>query len=288
VTVTARSLVLAAVVAALVIVGAASAANSASYNDAQGDVGFAPDVTSVTMSNTDAGTVTVRVAFDKVLPFTSADELAIALDVDQNPDTGSVLYGTDVAIAFEGSRLVFFRASGAYFDEAPKPATVTGTLESNAAVFTFNAADVGLTPTAGFNVVVDGYSDLGGETDTAPDIRTANYELVAGTPAVVPGADTRAPVDHAYKSSGKHGKRARLWFEAADGRGATADTIRIYRGKRVLKTISYSLDDTNPYFTYYADWKVPKKVRGKLRFCVASRDAAGNQSNTSCAALTIK
>jgi hypothetical protein len=33
---------------------------------------------------------------------------------------------------------------------------------------------------------------------------------------------------------------------------------------------------------------VPKKTKGKLRFCVSSTDRAGNKSNNSCAALTIR
>jgi hypothetical protein len=33
---------------------------------------------------------------------------------------------------------------------------------------------------------------------------------------------------------------------------------------------------------------VPKKTKGKLRFCVTSVDRAGNKSNASCAPLTIR
>ena len=39
---------------------------------------------------------------------------------------------------------------------------------------------------------------------------------------------------------------------------------------------------------YFARWTVPRKMRGKLRFCVASTDRAGNKSVASCAALTVK
>jgi hypothetical protein len=56
----------------------------------------------------------------------------------------------------------------------------------------------------------------------------------------------------------------------------------------VLKTIHIPFDDTNPFLPYVATWRVPKKIRGKLRFCVNSVDRAGNKSNVSCAPLTIK
>jgi hypothetical protein len=35
-------------------------------------------------------------------------------------------------------------------------------------------------------------------------------------------------------------------------------------------------------------WRVPKTVRGKLRFCVSSIDRARNRGKESCAALTIR
>jgi hypothetical protein len=79
-----------------------------------------------------------------------------------------------------------------------------------------------------------------------------------------------------------------LWYFVADGRAETADTLRVYRGKKVLKTIRVPFDDTNPFLPYVATWRVPKKIRGKLRFCVTSVDRAGNKSNVSCAPLTIK
>ncbi len=62
----------------------------------------------------------------------------------------------------------------------------------------------------------------------------------------------------------------------------------VYRGRKVLKRISYRLEDTSPFLSYFARWSVPKKVRGKLRFCVSSTDRAGNKGKASCAALTIR
>jgi hypothetical protein len=52
--------------------------------------------------------------------------------------------------------------------------------------------------------------------------------------------------------------------------------------------------DSNPFYTYYARWRVPPKIHGRLRFCIRSVDAAGNKSNLSnlsnlsCAWLVIR
>ncbi len=154
----------------------------------------------------------------------------VGIDADQNPDTGSVLYGAEFGLDLTGGRPAFLRPGpGGYLDEAS--GTFTATMGGGVVTFTFKASDVGLTPTSGF----DGLS-----------------------------------------------------YFSADGRGVTAETIRVFKGKKVLKTFKFGLADTNPFLGYYASWKVPKKVKGKLRFCVQSVDRAGNKSNTSCAALTIK
>ena len=115
-----------------------------------------------------------------------------------------------------------------------------------------------------------------------------NHQLVGGTPPPPLGRDTRAPFTQAIKSSGVHGKVTRLDYFAADGRGETSDTIVVYKGKKVVRRFNFLIADTSPFLVYSANWKVPKKTRGKFRFCVASTDRAGNRSKTSCAALTIK
>ena len=43
-----------------------------------------------------------------------------------------------------------------------------------------------------------------------------------------------------------------------------------------------------PFYVFDARWRVPRTVRGRLRFCVDSVDAARNKSNLSCAPLVIR
>src|SRR5262245_24502127 len=281
--------VLASAVGALVIVTVAAAANSASFPDQPGDVTLVPDITALNVSNDDAGTITISMTFSPSrtigLP---GDEFGVALDLDQNPDTGSVYYGTEVLMVFEQSGLHFGRAAGNGFTAAPPPPSLHGTIGNGVVTFSVNASDLGLAPNGGFNIVALSDSAVVGELDTAPDIRTFNYQLVVGPPPPPPPPDTRAPVDRAFASHGVHGKTVRLSYWAADGRGATADTLRVYRKSRLLGTVRIRLGDASPFLNYYARWHAPRKVRGKLRFCVQSTDAAGNRSNQSCAPLTIR
>jgi len=279
-----RALAGGAAVCAVAAVGSALAANSDSFTDKTGDARPAPDLSVVSISNDDAGNVTIRITVDRAVLGTD-DEVLVGIDADQNPDTGSVLYGAEFGLDLIGTRPAFLRPGpSGYLDESA--GAFIATMAGGVVTFTFKASDVGLTPTSGFDVFVYGYGQ--GAADTAPDIRTVNYQVVAGTARPPLGPDTRAPLDEAVKSTGTHGKTARLRFTSADGRGETAETIHVFKGKKVLKTIKFGLADTNPFFGYYVGWKVPKKVKGKLRFCVQSVDRAGNKSNTSCAALTIK
>src|SRR5919202_2193498 len=119
-----RSLSLVAAVAAtLLVAGVALAANSTSYNDAPGDSGGAPDVGGITVSSDDQGTIPFKIAGANRTDLAATDEVGFGIDVDQNPDTGSVFhYGQEVAVAFEGSTLSFFRVTDSGdFAEAPAP-----------------------------------------------------------------------------------------------------------------------------------------------------------------------
>lgn len=280
---------------ALVVAGVAGAANSGAFADRSGDAKLAPDITSINVSNDDAGTITIQTAYGAgaVTPGLPGEQLGVALDLDQNPDTGTVYYGTEVAFLLDfgptGTKLTFAHAAGTDFAPAPPPPSLTGTIDgaTGAVTFTVKAADLGLAPSSGFNLVGIS-SSIARDADLAPDLRTFNYQQVAGTPPPTPAQDTRAPVDHAFASHGIHGKVARLGYAAQDGRGETADTIRVYRRARLVGTSRVGLSDASPFFRFDARWRVPRTVRGRLRFCVRSVDAAGNKSNLSCAPLVIK
>jgi hypothetical protein len=266
-------------------VGVALAANSASFFDPASDSQSGPDVTGVAISNDDGGIVTIKVALGNRQALAANDEIAIGLDADQSPDTGALFYGAEYELDLDGSVPSLWQARpDGFYTQAPAPASFQAGFSGGVATFSFKASDLGVS--SGFNLYA-----LGADRnwlDAAPDIRTVNYQLVGGAAAPPLSPDRRAPVDRALKSTGVHGKVARLDYLALDGRGETAEAIVVYRGRKVLKRINFQLADTSPFLVYFARWTVPKKVRGKLRFCVSSTDRAGNKAAASCAALTIK
>jgi hypothetical protein len=287
-----RAALLAAVVA-LVVVGVAGAANSGSFPDATGDAGpasvNAPDVTSVVVSSDDSGTLTFQVTLaNRPTALGPSDELVVNLDPDQNPDTGSIFYGTEIGLALEGTAVEFLRVDSAqrFMEPSTPPASYQASFSNGVATFTVKAADVGLSAAGGFNF--DVLADNQQDGDTAPDMHTFNYQLVAGTPPPVLGRDTRPPFVQAFTARGVRGKDVHLDVISADGRGLTADTYRIYRGRHLLETRRFGLTDKNPFRFYFTRWRVPKRVRGPLRFCVSAVDAVGNKSNLACARIIVR
>jgi hypothetical protein len=270
---------------ALVFAGAAFAANAGSFGDATGDSGSAPDVSAVAISSDDAGVVTIKVTLANRSVLGSGDGVGLGIDADQNPDTGTVFYGAEYELDLEGGTAKFFRAAASgFYEEAALPASFHASFTSGVVTVSFKPSELGTS--TGFNVYAVGFDNT--TLDSAPDIRVVNYQLTSGTTAPALSPDRRAPIDEAIKSTGTHGQVAMLYYFASDGRAETSDAITVYRGKKVLKRTTFPLEDTNPFLPYVARWKVPKKTKGKLRFCVRSTDRAGNTSKTACAALTIR
>jgi hypothetical protein len=111
---------------------------------------------------------------------------------------------------------------------------------------------------------------------------------VSGTPPPKLGPDARAPHVSTYSASAVHGKIAKLRYWVLDGRGTTAETVRIYLGKRLLKAIHRPLHDSNPFVLSHAAWRIPRTVRGRLRFSVRATDAVRNSSKLRWASLTVR
>lgn len=208
----------------------------------------------------------------------------VALDLDQNPDTGSAFYGTEVAFAPDAiGDAHLLRARGWDFRGVRGQLGLGG--GCGPGFYSIDSSKLGLAPNGGFNVVV---ATLGSPGDMATDIRTFNYQLEPDgrPPALRP--DRRALHVIAYSAGAVHGKPAGLRYWVLDGRGTTREIIRIFRGERVLKTIWTPLRDSNPFHLSQVVWRTPSNVRGRLRFSVRSVDAAGNRSRRSWASLRVR
>jgi hypothetical protein len=281
-----------AAVAAAVLIGAgvAGADSPGSFSDPVGDARSGMDITGLQVSERSDGDLSFEVTVADPANW-DEDGPLVALDLDQNPDTGSAFYGTEVELAFAGEgnaregEPVLLRARGWDFKSVPPPEGWGWELGPNLVGFFINRSQLGLAPDAGFNVVA---AVIGQGADTAPDIRTFNYQP---NPASLPPPlqpDRRPPHLTAYPAAGVHGRIVPLSYWALDGRGKTAEVIRIYRRNRLVATLHRPLGDSNPFRLTKVGWRVPRDVHGRLRYSVRSFDAAGNRSKVSWAPLRIR
>ena len=107
--------------------------------------------------------------------------------------------------------------------------------------------------------------------------------LLGNPPPPPPPLDTKKPVVKAKAASVKRRKSARLRFTMTDDSGSASVVATVFRGNKKLKLWGRDALENGPY---YVKWRAPSKAQ-QLSFCVQAKDAAGNQSKQSCAAVKV-
>ena len=134
----------------------AVAANSTTYQDSSGENPAAPDITTLTTSNTDAGLVTFRVAIPNRPTLTQDMLLLLFVDTDANPQTGDpTSLGADYVVQVFGGEAALFRWDGTDFTRraGDPPATSLIFAYQGGVSITISAAELGNTKKLGFAVI---------------------------------------------------------------------------------------------------------------------------------------
>jgi hypothetical protein len=132
------------------------AANTMTYTDSSGENPAAPDITTLTVSNTDAGLVQFRVAIPNRAQFTSDMLMLLFVDSDANPQTGDPTeLGADYVIEIFGGEAALFRWDGTNFTRraGDPPATSLIFSYQNGVTVTISAAELGNTKRFGFSFI---------------------------------------------------------------------------------------------------------------------------------------
>jgi hypothetical protein len=134
---------------------AATAANSTDYQDSAGENPAAPDITTLTVSNTDAGIVSFRINIPNRATFSSDMYVAVEVDTDNNANTGSP-EGTEYAIEVFQGEASLFRWDGTNFTRRPGDPAFTSLLFSYQGGITIrmSAAELGNTKAFKFSTFV--------------------------------------------------------------------------------------------------------------------------------------
>jgi hypothetical protein len=158
---------------------ARSTSNTTTFPDSTGENAAAPDITSVVVSNDDAGNITFQVNISNRPALTPDMFVLLFLDTDQNPATGDAsLLGVDDVIELAPGLVDLFHWNGTDFVAAPSQASLTYSYLPTGATIRISAADLGKTKAFKFRAVAvsgvtigaDGSSDFtNSQSDSAPD-----------------------------------------------------------------------------------------------------------------------
>jgi hypothetical protein len=168
----------------------AARANSQTYTDSTGEDPAAPDITSIVVSNDDAGLITFKINISNRPTLTADMTMLMFLDTDKQATTGDATsFGADYSIELDPGSVGLFKWNGTDYVAAPSQASVTYSYDSTGATIRASAADLGGTKAFNFvTIAASGITlDAAGNpdfsqvhVDAAPDAGhgTFSYEVV--------------------------------------------------------------------------------------------------------------
>jgi hypothetical protein len=128
--------------------------NSQTFTDSTGEDPNAPDITTLAVSNDDAGLVTFKINISNRPALTADMSVLLFLNTDQQTATGEAQSGgTDYAIELDQGSVGLFKWNGSDFVAAPSQASVTFGYDATGATIRVSAADLGGTKAFDFFVL---------------------------------------------------------------------------------------------------------------------------------------
>ena len=247
-----------------------AASNSANFPDSVGEDPQAPDITSVAVSNDDAGLITFQVNISNRPALTDDMDVDIFLDTDRSPATGDPQsLGADYAIQLVPGAVGLFKWNGTGFFFAPSQTSLTYAYATTGATIRVSAADLGKTKAINFGVIADsgithdanGNSNFAAaKSDLAPDPGHGLYSYQVLTKLVLTVT--------AFTTSPKPAKAGRAFsVSLAASENDTAGPVQsgtvacaaTLAGKRVV-AVGHLV--ANGVATCV--WRIPKTAKGRI------------------------
>jgi hypothetical protein len=160
--------------------GSQANGNSQTFTDSTGEDPAAPDITTIVVSNDDAGLITFKVNISNRPALTSDMLVLMFLNTDQKATTGDTSsFGADYAIQLAPGAVDLFKWNGSDYVGAPSQASVTFGYDATGATIHASAADLGHTRAFSFSAVAisglttDAMGNLdstNAHSDPAPDL----------------------------------------------------------------------------------------------------------------------
>ena len=169
----------------------AAAGNSKTFLDSTGENAAAPDITSVVVSNDDAGLVTFQVNIANRPSLASDMEVDLYIDSDANASTGDPnVYGAEYAIILVQGSVSLYKWNGSGYSSAPSQSSLVYSYGATGATIRVKASDLGGTKAFGFvaaaasgvSVDANGEPNYGNAAiDFAPDLGHGTFDYAVRT-----------------------------------------------------------------------------------------------------------
>lgn len=245
-------LALAVLVFALASGQASAAPSPAEFQDPTADSGSGPDITKVTVSADDAGTVTFRVEISNRPTVSSNLFVLVYLDTDSNPDTGDPnVGGAEYVLGMVGGSVALLRWTGSGV-EGVTPSSASGGYASGVATLSVNASDLGGAKQFRFWVGATDNPDDDGNWDAAPRFGAFAYHLETGVVHTIKGYWVPATV--LFPKPGR--------VMSAQGIRLRLDNDEVARADSMQCTLRLAGKTIRP-LAGGCKWRIPASARGK-------------------------
>ena len=165
-----------ALCAFLLLTVPAGASNSQTFADSTGENPAAPDVTSIALSNDDAGLITFQINVSNRPTLTQDMLFWVFLDTDDNRATGdTVANGADYLIQLIPGFVDLFKWNGSDFVSTPSESTLVYSYASTGPTIKLNASELG--GVKAFNFSVLAISGVTFDSSGLPDLTKSSADL---------------------------------------------------------------------------------------------------------------
>jgi hypothetical protein len=193
----------------LLLAPLAGASNSSPYLDEAADAPpAAPDLTTVQVSNDDAGIVVFRISIPNRAALASTDLVSVLVDADGKTGTGCArgTFGAEFALDVLAGRYVFGRCVQGGWDFSRRPASFSGSFASSTLTLKANRRDLGSVNRFDFRIGAAAATGANPAYDFAPDIGVSpwSYQIVA------PPLGAMKPPARLRKACRLHPRRCRI------------------------------------------------------------------------------
>jgi hypothetical protein len=131
-----------------------AAANATNFPDSVGEDPAAPDITSIDVSNDDAGMITFQVNISNRPELTQDMFMLIFVNTDQNTATGDPdALGSEFVIELDPGVIGMFQWNGTDYTQAPSQTSLTYAYGTTGATIHVSAADLGKTKALSFGAL---------------------------------------------------------------------------------------------------------------------------------------